>query len=478
MHSRVWAPPAALAFVICLSSGAQAQTPCPTSAPDGLHKQTQCSISVDRDNPASPATIVVRAGTTVVIQLTNARANEGVTFTPTTTQTPPVDVAGTFLKSAINPLQSLVVHQQTYIGANKLSANDIIVLSDPIVAQLNALIDDLQKALGTMADSAVQLSCLEAYREVSGAPGNFSCSATLLNAGTFDAAKSTTISSLQGAAQGSLPLATIQDADKAITDDLAASQKLAGQARTTALKKDDQYMSTEATIKTAIGDAQKTQATMLETAQQLALLSDAPPVASFQIMRGKDYNSSVAIVAQEVISKTNTTVATVVVDWQANPWEVSTGIMFSWLKSRGFSNAPLIVNGQQQLDSGGKGLTVVAESDTRPTIVAPLVMLNYRLRGVSDYGWQNRCPGHCAFLLSGGVGLNIPAKAAEFAVGPSFQIGALLLTAAAHIGRDTELTQAVGVGAQLGSSPPSPLPTASVWVARFGFVASYVLPFQ
>jgi hypothetical protein len=55
-----------------------------------------------------------------------------------------------------------------------------------------------------------------------------------------------------------------------------------------------------------------------------------------------------------VISKTDTTVATVVISWQDNAWEVSTRILFSTLRTREFSSAPLIINGQQQLDSAAK----------------------------------------------------------------------------------------------------------------------------
>lgn len=477
------APILALLFLASLPVAARAQIlppPCPTLAPDGFHKQTACSVTIDRTNPASPATVVVRAGTAITIELIHARGNETVVFTPTTTQTPPVDIAAAFLKSAITPLQSLIINQANHIGAHALTSSDIIRIDDPIVVKLNALIGAVEEALGVMADASVRLSCFEAYRGVQGQAKNYSCSDALLTPATYSQEKNHTITALITASKAPLPLATIQDVDPLITRDVADSLREPNpNTRATDLRKDDQYLSTEAVIKTALGDAQKTQTTLLEAAEQLTLLVDAPTEATFTISQAKNFNSSVTVVAQEALSKATTTVGTVVVNWQANQWEISTGIMFSTAVGRSFSNAPLIVSGVPQLDSGGKNLTVVEEADTHPTVLVPLVMVNYRIRGLSNFHWENRCPGHCAVLLSGGVGLNVTTanKNTEFTVGPSFQLGSVIFTPGIHITRNTELTQGVKPGDQLGSSPPSPLPTATHWTGKFGFGISYVMPF-
>ncbi len=79
----------AVCLLVLLPLAAHAQATCPPSAPDGYFKQNGCTVTIDRNNPASPRTIVVRAGTTVTIHLINARANEAVTITPTTTTVPP-----------------------------------------------------------------------------------------------------------------------------------------------------------------------------------------------------------------------------------------------------------------------------------------------------------------------------------------------------------------------------------------------------
>ena len=147
-------------------SAAQTPPPCPTSAPDGFHKGTSCAITIDRENPASPATLVVRAGTSVTIVLKRARANESVAFTPTTTQTPPIDVAATFLKAAIPTLQSSGIHQDNYRALNQIPSSPWLPKDDPLLTELNELIDDMVKTLRTMADASVQLSCLEAYRDL------------------------------------------------------------------------------------------------------------------------------------------------------------------------------------------------------------------------------------------------------------------------------------------------------------------------
>ncbi|MDP9112067.1 MAG: hypothetical protein M3O20_00130 [Acidobacteriota bacterium] len=171
------------------------------------------------------------------------------------------------------------------------------------------------------------------------------------------------------------------------------------------------------------------------------------------------------------------TIATVTINSQDNPWEVSTGILFSTLKNQTFSTAGLIANGHPVLDASGANVMVVQNSYTRPAVVTPLVMANYRISKLSHGSWANRCHGHCAILLSGGVGLNVSQSDAEFAAGPSLQVGSVLFTPAFHVARYVDLTNGVGVGSILGPNAPSTLPTSSTWTTKFGFRVSYVLPF-
>ena len=120
----------------------------------------------------------------------------------------------------------------------------------------------------------------------------------------------------------------------------------------------------------------------------------------------------------------------------------------------------------------------MTEAVTRPAIMFPVVTASYRIGPWSNAHWENQCPGHCAILLTGGVGLNLTAKTAEFLVGPSFQFGGLLLTPGWHIGRQSDLAEGLAPGKMFGSSPPDPLPTTMSWTMKFGVTISYVLPFQ
>jgi hypothetical protein len=467
---------------------AQAQDPaCPPSAPDGYFGKKACTVTIDRNNPASPRTIVLRAGTTVTIKLINARANEAITITPTTTGQAPVDVAATFLKSAITPLQGLVLGQKSTTTAHKHVETMFGVAEgasdDPIVLALNAQIDKLNEALAKMADAGVQLACLEGYRRVEGQTKSYSCTVTLLNKKTFPDAKTKTIAAMIDGARAPLPASSLKGI-KAQIDDvemkaLALPHEKPGEiaVRNAALAKGDLYFSAYNLLYAAITDTLKAQTAMLEDAERLTVLANAPDEVTYPIERGKDYSATVSVVGQEVISKTNTTISTITVNWQANQWVVTTGIMFSSNLNTNFTNGPLLVGGKPQFDTAGKVLTVVQRSDTKPTVMFPLVSASYRIPWLSNFNWENKCPNHCGFLLTGGVGLNLSLKTAEFAVGPSFQFGSVVLTPGWHIGRHTDLSQGVQVGNQFGSNPPNPLPTSTSWTMKFGLAMGYALPF-
>jgi hypothetical protein len=150
--------------------------------------------------------------------------------------------------------------------------------------------------------------------------------------------------------------------------------------------------------------------------------------------------------------------------------------MFSFMPRRTFSTPQIFdVNGKPTTDSDGNS-TIVTEVDAKPTVLLPMVMLSYRIPGLSNYDWENNCPNHCAFLVSGGIGLNTSNTTAEYAVGLSFQVGSLLLTGAWHIGWDTKLDQGVQLHQKFGAMPPT-LPIKTFWsITHGGIVISYVLP--
>ena len=134
------------------------------------------------------------------------------------------------------------------------------------------------------------------------------------------------------------------------------------------------------------------------------------------------------------------------------------------------------VVGSWSLCVGWAPPTIVTRSDTSPSVVAPELLVSYRLPWISRFSWENKCRGGCSFLLSGGAGANLTSKSADFDSGFSFQIGSVLFTPTVHYGRENRLSNGVAVGQQLGASPPNPLPTNYQWVKKFGIAVTYALP--
>jgi hypothetical protein len=182
-----------------------------------------------------------------------------------------------------------------------------------------------------------------------------------------------------------------------------------------------------------------------------------------------DHKATITVTAKDVISGTSTELAKVVVTWRSTPFSISTGILFSTLHNKSYINAPVIVNGVPVLDSSGKVTTKVTESDTVPSIVTPLIFLNYEILPLSSAN------GRFGLHLSGGMGSNLTAKTADYAAGISFRYRDILLTPAVHIGRQNDLTNGVTVGQELGSSPPA-LPQSMHFVPKLGFSITYRVP--
>jgi hypothetical protein len=181
-------------------------------------------------------------------------------------------------------------------------------------------------------------------------------------------------------------------------------------------------------------------------------------------------SKTVKLSAQQPLGGDSTDLASVNVSWVDSHWEISTGVLVSNLLSRSFQNAPIIQNGQPVVDSGGKTLTVVSQTTSKPVVV-PLIFVHYRLPLDTDCGAHR-----CAFFLSGGIGVSTQSGAsADFAVGPTFAYGNFMLTPALHFTRDIRLSNGVKVGQELGPQPPS-LPTEKYWVHKVGLALTYSLP--
>jgi hypothetical protein len=227
-----------------LSQFAYAQPECVPSAPDGYGRYTQCSVTIDRNNPASPPTIVVRGGVTVTIRIENPRQNESVSFTATTAKAPPVDVAGTLLKNAMTPLQSLQLRVSQELPPPPPPSPQ----APSIRGDLDGLTAGLRAIFNAMADANGRLSCLEAYRAFVNV---LSCGPTLVTS-EFEKKQADTVQALRTAATTPIPLGTNESdtLDDAIANDLKASRAIPDEMmRRLAIARDDQFLSERAMLK-------------------------------------------------------------------------------------------------------------------------------------------------------------------------------------------------------------------------------------
>jgi hypothetical protein len=350
-----------------------------------------------------------------------------------------------------------------------------------IIGSSNAVLADVQHATAA-------INCLSSYEVIKSVPqpmgpSKHSCSqADMLNPNTCSGAKDEAVRLAQSAAASNLALLDESDLDQVVKSFYLTcltyfpSSDQGGDVRTICRKVAEKLSNQETSINIAVTDIQKAQDALLQNAQTIQFWPGAPEKLIYKITSQKHLNFSVVIAGTEIVSKANSPIATVVINTGANSWVVSAGVGFSNLRYHAFAATPIIIGGEPVLDSSGKATTQVTRTDTVPSVIAPVGLLSYRLTPISRFKWENKCPGGCSFLLSGGLGANLTTKSADFDVGPSFQIGGVVITGAAHFGRETRLTNGVAVGQQLGSSPPSTLPTTTSWVTKFTITLTYSIP--
>jgi hypothetical protein len=456
----------------------------------------KCLVRINRQGAVSPPPLIVPGGTEIFIQIENTRWNESAVFALVTTQTTAPDVLAAALKNAVPGLQTLVI-SQSVVGAKAQAAFGDESAQTPeqkrLLKFLNAIDEDQKQiaqkvatAQRSVQQATVSLICLSSYEAVVVAPTGAYCSqASMLDTTSFVLAKDAALASANSAGAQLLPVFEMTDLDGRVKDFYKACIAEISKAfpdfdvddvKEFCGEKAAGYANNEARINSAISDVQKAQSAVLQTVQIITSWPGSPATVAYKFRASKLKNMVVTISGQEIVTKTNSVIATVTINPQANPWVISLGVAFSNLTYHTFTNAPVIKDGQPVLDMSGKTLTVVTQAGTSPSVIAPEAFVSYRLRKLSGYNWENRCRNGCSFLLTGGVGANLTAKTADFDTGISFQIGGFLLTPTLHFGRDVRLTNGVKVGDMLGSSPPSPLPTENDWVRKFGFALTYTIP--
>ena len=282
-------------------------------------------------------------------------------------------------------------------------------------------------------------------------------------------AKATLIADLAAAKDQDLPSAQIKGMD---TEVVALTTRcyppVPAQPNDACLKVAITATQNEAAMDDALAAATAKKASLATISDAFATLYDVG-IFTDDVYASPDHKASIVVSARDVLTTNSTSIGTVAITWQGSNFIISTGVLLSGLRYRTYANTPDIVNGTPVLDSSGKNTTTVTESDTVPSVVAPLALASYELAGFK------KCRGRCGFLVSAGLGANLYLKTADYAAGISFRYRDTIFTPLAHIGRETFLTDGVYVGEKLGSGPPA-LPTANTWTAKFGLAITYRIP--
>lgn len=486
---------------------------CVSNAQAGYGSKNRCKVAINRNDPTIPTAFTVPKDTIVYVRLENTRPNENVAFTVSATKITPPDIAAGIAKSGIPSIQTavfsnkLIPHApppppgQAPALAGSVRNTRIDQFYDHVAKLQDALTDVLNDDIKWVVDANNVVSCLSVYQVVTPdlvAPKPIidpkaslpdfvphRCDQrAMLDRDKFFAAVPSVVAYANFAAFIALPSLDVADLDQVVksfylTCLAYVPDGLSQQDDIAICRQYGQRLATqESLIDLSLTDVQKSQDTISATVQSINYIvaNPAPDNLTYSFIAKKHINTVVTITGVEVISKVNSAVAVVTINQTALAVVVSTGISFSNLTYNTFAATPIIVNGQPVLDPSGKVLTQVTESSQSPSVIVPLALVSYRINRLSRADWETKCPNGCSFLIGGGAGANLTTKSADFDVGPSFQIGGLLLTPTVHWGRDTRLTNGVAVGQQLGSSPPSTLPTKNSWVTKWGFAITYSIP--
>ena len=436
-----------------------------TAVTSHVYPDKKCLIVLSRVDPTTPLPVSVPAGTTVFIKVADEKFLESGHFIVTAEAVAPLDSFGAFIKAIVQPLSGVVLSTATNhtlgLTDSKTTAQSIQDRENGFVARLNA-------ARISVNGANALIECVRS--------GKISSDGKCTNPTEADL-KDKYLAAFSNAADGAAvaieaPLPTdnaIADVEKDISTVADSCDKNSDIICMAEMAKAKQKI---VQIRERTADLAGAQKSLLVQHANLLTLTypRIRPEEPFHVKRDGNVKATIKVSAVDVLTKSSTDLATVIVTWQYSGFVISTGVMLSTLKNQTFANAPIIVDGVPVLDSTGKVLTQVVVNTTRPSVVFPLVMANYRLKS-----FQKHCNGNCSFLLGGGMGANLSSKTADFAVGPSFQYGIVLFTPVLHYGRQTGLTNGVQVGQKLGTSPPA-LPTNNFWKPAFGFAISYVLP--
>jgi hypothetical protein len=451
---------------------------CSNNAPGGYSgKPNACLVTIDRDLPISPGTLSMPGGTTVYIKLLRPHADESIAFNNVTALVAPEDLAADALKSLVSPASSIVFNQ--VLGFNiftnaKTPRKPEKPEEDTVPGFQEKVLNRLQTVTNDVQDANTALTCLETYKPVIGGPGHKVCDQTgILNPDDLSTADGSVLESAintaKAAAGEDLPVAELKYIDSLLSDEMkTCNKKKPGNDCYTTLDTDQ---SIENIYNAQITSLQTAQGALLQSVQTLSTIPPMEQQFVFMATLAKNNNATITITGTEFLTKTATTIGTVTINTTPTRFVLSTGVMYTSTPYRSYA----ITN---QVSGGiATGSTMVTKSNNVPSIDFPIVFGSYLFRSLSRANWENKCPNHCEFLFSGGVGLNLGAKTADFAGGPSFQLGGFIFTPVAVGARQNHLLNGVYVGqTNSGITTSSNLPTSNHWTVGGGFAITYTIP--
>lgn len=451
---------------------------CSNNAPGG-YPGSVCLVTISRDLPISPATLSMPGGTTVYIKLLRPHPDESIAFNDVTARVAPEDLAADALKSLVSPASSLIVTQALYnfnfsTNAKKPRKTAKPAAEDPIPGLQTEVLTQLQKVTDAIQDANTTLTCLETYKPVVGDTGHKTCDPTgMLGPDELTTAKDTALSAAIDAAKVAagkdLPVAELKYIDSLLTTDMTNCIKKKPGNECYATLDTDQ--SIENLYNSQVTSLQTAQGALLQSVQTLSTLPPMEQQFIFKATLDKNNNATITITGTEFVTKTVTTIGTVTINTTPTRFVLSSGVMYTSTPYRTYAITNQVTNGV------ATGTTMVTKSSSTPSIDFPIVFGSYLFRSLSQAKWENKCPNHCAFLFSAGLGLNLGAKTADLAGGPSFQLGGFIFTPVAVGARQNHLLDGVYVEqTNSGITMSSNLPTANHWTVGGGFALTYTIP--
>ncbi len=448
-----------------------------------------CLVAIDREDAVSPLPVRVDPRATVIIRVSK-RPFEQIVIQTATVETPPSDPLAAVFAALLPSLKEFVGRTGTLaspappasvperqlsedgravrqtlseLGVRQQRVEDDLAAFD---ARVRLLATDLL-AMQRRRAGQWEVEDLERFRQ------RFSCAVRAFGVGReTQACREEEVAAIEPLPTGVLKVldekvvaATRAYAKLPETDQQALGKELdavaGGQERLSSRVKS--LAAAKSALSSAAGSLEDVDPAQLSTFDDI-------PFGGAENRRTR--TATVKIAAHDLVSKTMTPLGAVVINWGATRWELSTGALFSTVVSSTFQHSPVVENGVPKVDASGDSVTVITESQTKPTVV-PAVLVHVRLAEKAVSQGSRRL----AFLWALAVGVNPYSGSADFGAGVTFSYRGLALSPMAHAARPLRLTNGLQVGQEFAGSHPT-LTTERYWAVRFALGISYRVPIK